>query len=146
MRELEYKFPEEDGVKGGEVYINENLAPSTRTLFWRVRTFKRENKYRFAWTKDGNCYLRKTEGSPVFHIRTELDLNDLPKTSNHPPVCTPTNSTSRFEPIPSPIPPSETKNKNTTPSLTPPSAPNQETTTLTSNDSNTTMDTEEKSS
>jgi len=81
LRDIDYKFPDTDEKqKNSYIYINENLPPKTRSLFWRVRTFKKKNNFRFAWTKDGRCFLRKFENSRVYEIESEIDLLNIPDT------------------------------------------------------------------
>ncbi|BET01137.1 Hypothetical protein NTJ_13954 [Nesidiocoris tenuis] len=64
------------GLEGqGAVYINERLTLYNRNLLWLAKN-TRSIGYKFAWTKNGNIYLRKDENSAARLIRTP---DDLPK-------------------------------------------------------------------
>ena len=37
-----------------KLYINESLTPKLRELLYKVKTFKRNNQFKFVWTRNGN--------------------------------------------------------------------------------------------
>ena len=67
-----------------EIYLNENLSHPFSKLFYEARQFKRDNSWRFAWTKDGVTFLRKQEEEGAHAIRSMEDLNRL-KAQNQAP-------------------------------------------------------------
>ena len=60
-----------------KIYLSENLTPAQAKLFYHTRLFKRANLYKFAWTRNGYCYLRKAEGDQAIPIHTMEDLSSL---------------------------------------------------------------------
>lgn len=59
------------------IYINESLTPNRSKLHKLCVEFKKENSFKFCWTKYGQIYLRKNELSDVIKIRTQNDLDNL---------------------------------------------------------------------
>ena len=49
-----------------KLYINESLTPKLRELLYKVKTFKRNNQFKFVWTRNGNwkCSSEKTTIQP----------------------------------------------------------------------------------
>jgi hypothetical protein len=71
-------FPNEiiyDGTTN--IYINENLSLETRKLYYATRTHKREYDYKYAWTKDGEVFLRQNDDSKILKIHSTETLKDL---------------------------------------------------------------------
>ncbi|KAF6021451.1 hypothetical protein EB796_020238 [Bugula neritina] len=66
-KELGYKT-------ASKIYINEYLLYPTRQLFHKVREYKKENNFKFAWTINQKVFLRETEGSKAIHIKSLSDL------------------------------------------------------------------------
>ncbi|XP_063838172.1 uncharacterized protein LOC135087303 [Ostrinia nubilalis] len=62
------------GEGGGRVYINERLTRSNRQLFYRVREECRKQQWRYSWTRRGRVFVRKSDGSQVFHLRSLDDF------------------------------------------------------------------------
>jgi hypothetical protein len=61
-----------------KVYIQENLAPNVRELFWKTRKFKTEHSYAYAWTKNGTIYLKKNQDDErPRRIETETQVTEL---------------------------------------------------------------------
>ena len=58
-----------------ELYINENLTPFRKRLFWKAKQDAIKADYKFFWTVNGNIFVRKTENSKPLLITTEQDLN-----------------------------------------------------------------------
>jgi hypothetical protein len=61
------------------IYIEENLPPATRELFWKTRTFKTKHKYEYAWTKNGSIYLKKNTDTRAQRIESTEQLQELEK-------------------------------------------------------------------
>ena len=56
------------------LFINDSLTKTNRRRFNQCLRFKKENNFKFIWTKNGITYLRKDEGTTAFAIKTERDL------------------------------------------------------------------------
>ncbi|CAB0002782.1 unnamed protein product [Nesidiocoris tenuis] len=56
------------------IYINDQLTPDNRRLFWMSRRFAAEYQFKFCWTTEGRILLKKDEGSPTIRIRDESDI------------------------------------------------------------------------
>lgn len=61
------------------IFINEHLSYETRSLFHKVREFRKENNYKFAWTKNQHIYLRKTVDTKSIRIKSASDLVAIAK-------------------------------------------------------------------
>jgi len=56
------------------MFINESLTKTNRRRFNQCLRYRKEKSFKYIWTKQGNTFLRQTEGSPVIAIKTESDL------------------------------------------------------------------------
>ena len=63
--------------RNNDVFINEHLSPTNRSLFAAANGKKRQLGYKFCWTKGGKILMRKTEESEVISIKCQSDLNNL---------------------------------------------------------------------
>ena len=59
-----------------KLYINESLTLKARELFYKVREFRRKFDFKYAWTRNGKSYLKKTDTDTVisFKSMTEFEL------------------------------------------------------------------------
>ncbi|KAL1446304.1 hypothetical protein WDU94_013948 [Cyamophila willieti] len=57
------------------VYVNEQLAPHRKELFFKAMQIKREKKYSFLWVQEGRILLKKNESSRVLRIESLEDMN-----------------------------------------------------------------------
>lgn len=64
------------GIDATRVYINENLTPFSRQLFYRANTLKKSNGWKYIWTRNGSIKMRKDDNTPVLNIE---DMQDLEK-------------------------------------------------------------------
>lgn len=62
---------------GGRVFINERLTRPNRQLFQLVRERCRRLQWRYAWTKRGRVYARKSDGTQVYQLRCPDDVVSL---------------------------------------------------------------------
>ena len=69
----------EVGINTTKVYLNENLTPITKSLFYKANTLKKTTGWKFIWTKNGIIKVRKSNDSPVVVIKNELDLTKIVK-------------------------------------------------------------------
>lgn len=63
--------------KNEAIYINDNLTPFNRNLFFITKSFARDFSYKFVWFKDNKLFLKKNELSKAIVIDSELSLNKL---------------------------------------------------------------------
>ena len=66
-----------DNNSNTAIYISENLTAGQQELFYIVRKYKTENNYKYAWTKHGAVYIRKSEAAKAQRIDTKEDLENL---------------------------------------------------------------------
>ena len=60
------------------IYINENMTPFMKTLFWKTKTWAKQNDYSYVWFKNGKILMRKNkEEEEVKTIHEEEDLMNL---------------------------------------------------------------------
>ena len=59
------------------IYINENLPTSTRQLFYLTRQEKTAKKYSFAWTRNGQIFIKTKPEEPATPINCAGDLQRL---------------------------------------------------------------------
>lgn len=59
------------------VFFNEHLCPEIKKLLYECKKFKKEQEFRFCWTKGGKIFLRKNESSRVYRIKQIHDLKNV---------------------------------------------------------------------
>ena len=57
-----------------KIFINENLTPTRKKLFWKAKQLAKTNNYKFFWTVNGNVFVRKAEETEAVLIKNEHDL------------------------------------------------------------------------
>lgn len=57
------------------IYINEQLTPQLKDLFYKANQIKREKKYAYLWISEGKILLKKNDTANVIRIRNIEDLN-----------------------------------------------------------------------
>lgn len=63
---------------GNRIYLNENMTPYYRDLFWKVRKHAKEKGFKFVWFLRGKIMVKKNESDrDVFIVRKESDLTQL---------------------------------------------------------------------
>lgn len=65
------------GIDGPSIriFINDHLNADSKKLLNRTRLLAKEKDIRYVWVKHGKIHVRKQDGSPVFIINKEKDLN-----------------------------------------------------------------------
>jgi len=58
-----------------KIFINENLMPTRKLSFWKVKQQAMAEKWNYYWTNDGNVFTKKYNGSSTVAIRNDVDLN-----------------------------------------------------------------------
>lgn len=64
-------------AQSAAVYINEHLCFELKKLLGMTIAKKKEKNWRFAWTKDGKIFARKTESSRALRIACVSDLDKI---------------------------------------------------------------------
>ena len=59
------------------IYLNENLPKFLNELRGKANARRKQYKYKFIWTKNGDILVRKDENSKVLNIRTPSDLEKI---------------------------------------------------------------------
>ena len=85
------KIVTNDACFGGgnptRIFLNEQMTPYYRQLFWKTKEFAKENELKFVWFKDGKLRVRRDEGSKeVIIAQSEKDLLPLTKKPVNLPV------------------------------------------------------------
>lgn len=60
-----------------KIFFNENLSRSNRELFWKARMKGKEKQYKYIWTKNGQIYAKKSDGTTVLRIASVGDIEKL---------------------------------------------------------------------
>lgn len=64
-------------VKNHEIiYINDFLTIQNKILLHKAKQFKKENNYKFVWTKNGLIFMRKEESSRIINVTSTKMLKD----------------------------------------------------------------------
>lgn len=59
------------------VFFNDNLTSRNKELLWKAKVRAKERGYRFVWVKNGKILAKKAEGTPVFPIITDADIDNI---------------------------------------------------------------------
>lgn len=82
LRELStHNVPGLDRFKSNSIYLSESLTQRNKALFKSALEDRKQMKYDFIWTANGNIYLRKNERSPSIHVTDESVLINLRSSS-----------------------------------------------------------------
>lgn len=63
--------------RNNNLYINEHLTTLAGQLFYAARNSKKEKKVKYAWVRDGNVYVRKTENSEKIRLTQLTDIEQI---------------------------------------------------------------------
>ena len=73
--------PREIGLSDAVVLTNAKIAdhvtPSAQELFAAAKSFKEQQQFSYCWTKYGTVYLRRSESSRPWRIKSIADLSTL---------------------------------------------------------------------
>ena len=59
------------------IYINENLTPANKQLFYQANQRRKEGNWKFIWTNNCKIFTRKNTGDPPICISTSSDLDRI---------------------------------------------------------------------
>ena len=65
------------------IFINESLTRTNRKNFSMCRNFKKNNNWEYAWTKQGQTYLEKSDSDNTLKIESIYDLSKYKISFNH---------------------------------------------------------------
>jgi hypothetical protein len=60
---------------GSRVYLNENMSPYFKELFWKTKNFAKEKNIKFVWFRQGKIHMRTHENDSFRIIKSEEDLH-----------------------------------------------------------------------
>lgn len=60
-----------------QLFINEHLTASTKTLLMKTKEMTRMKNYKYTWIRDGNVFVRKIDQSRVVRISSLEDIERL---------------------------------------------------------------------
>lgn len=63
--------------ESSSVYINEHLCPTLKKLLGQVIARKNEKQWKYAWTRDGKIFARKTDTSRTLRLTCSQDLEKM---------------------------------------------------------------------
>ena len=61
------------------IFVNENLIPTRKQLFWKTKQQVKNNSWKYIWTHNGNVFVKKDDNASITAIKNELDLNLIKK-------------------------------------------------------------------
>ena len=61
------------------IFVNENLTPFRKHLFWKTKQQVKNNSWKYIWTHNGNAFVKKDDNASITAIKNELDLNLIKK-------------------------------------------------------------------
>ncbi|KAG7304971.1 hypothetical protein JYU34_010399 [Plutella xylostella] len=64
------------GPSTGNIYINEDLVPEMRELFWKARTELRD-QFKYIWVRGGKILVKKNDGAKTARIKNMSDVSEL---------------------------------------------------------------------
>lgn len=62
---------------GSRIYINESLSSSKRKLFYDAKNLKLQLKFKYVWIRNGNIFMRQSEGSELYKVNCSNDLEKI---------------------------------------------------------------------
>jgi len=60
-----------------KIFINESLTKNNKQIFHSARLFKKDNHWKYCWTKNGVTYLKWDDSNRPSQIKSESDLEAL---------------------------------------------------------------------
>lgn len=80
--QMKQEFKRHKPLSSGEattIYINENLDPAQKALFFEARGLRRKfpDLIVFVWTRDGECFVRGTDTEAKVKVKSKKDIQTL---------------------------------------------------------------------
>ncbi|XP_046416032.1 uncharacterized protein LOC124177568 [Neodiprion fabricii] len=63
--------------KRGNIFVNEFLHPNTYNLLRKTEKIASDRNWKYVWSREGQIYARKQDGSQLIRITSEADLDKL---------------------------------------------------------------------
>ena len=64
-------------IEGETLYLNEDLPSNLKILRGKANAFRKANKFKYLWFKNGNLFLRENEDSKIYKIQKPSDLDKI---------------------------------------------------------------------
>ena len=80
---FENRFKLKKANPGKMIFINESLTRTNRKIFNMCRNFKKDNNWKYVWTKQGQTYLKKSDSDNTLKIESICDLSKYGIPFNH---------------------------------------------------------------
>lgn len=59
------------------IYVNEHLVPRLKRLLMETKRRAKECNYKYAWSKEGRIFVRRTDGAQAIEINGQADLKKM---------------------------------------------------------------------
>ena len=80
---FENRFKLKKANPGKIIFIDESLIKTNRKIFSMYRNFKKDNNWKYVWTKQGQTYLKKSDSDKTLKIESICDLSKYGIPFNH---------------------------------------------------------------
>ncbi|GJQ79292.1 hypothetical protein Trydic_g15450 [Trypoxylus dichotomus] len=60
-----------------KIYIYEYLSNYHKRLLWETKQYAKKNGFRYVWIQNGKILIRRNEGSKIYRIQENADLNKI---------------------------------------------------------------------
>ena len=68
-----------NGNSEQRIYINENLTPYYKTVFWKAKIRAKEIGFTFVWLRSGIIFVSHDKKSHLIRIEKEIDIRKYDK-------------------------------------------------------------------
>ena len=65
------------GINAQKVFVNENLSPWSKQLFYKTNELRKKNAWKSIWSSNGFIKVKMSDESPIITIRSEADLTKI---------------------------------------------------------------------
>lgn len=67
------------GFEGSDsiIYFNDHLTTANKTLLHHAKSLANEHQYSYVWVKNCSIMVRRSDLSPIIHIKSASDLNKI---------------------------------------------------------------------
>lgn len=76
-KERVYSNEVSKGRKDNVIYINEQMTPQTKQIFWETKNMCKEKNYNYVWFREGKIFVRKAQGTKAIRIKSMEDIKKL---------------------------------------------------------------------
>lgn len=76
-KERVYSNEVSKGRKDNVIYINEQMTPQTKQIFWETKNMCKERNYNYVWFREGKIFVRKAQGTKAIRIKSKEDIKKI---------------------------------------------------------------------